>query len=59
MNKSTVACDRRFCNAFFAKYVPVILSVGHHTLSRVRGFQWLVASYNSFCVAEDLHGFMC
>lgn len=44
---------------FFAKYVPAILSVGHHTLPRVRSFQWLVASYNSFCAAEDLHGFMC
>ena len=44
---------------FFAKYVPAVLSVGHHTVSSVRGFKWLAVSYNSLRIAEDLHGFTC
>lgn len=43
---------------FFARYVPAVLSVSHHTLSNVRGFKWLAASYNSFRIA-DWRGFVC
>lgn len=44
--------------SFFAKQVPAILAVSRHAVSYFRGFKWLVASCNSFRIAEDLHGFM-